>query len=85
MFYLTTHFIYGYMVKGHRDCERENLLPPLQEGIFSMYHPTDTRAHSTAFVTPVLDGTSNSFMGPSRSMCVCVCVGGGGGGGWSKM
>ena len=34
-----------------------------------MYHPTDTRAHSTAFVTPVLCGTRNSFMGPSRRVC----------------
>ena len=31
-----------------------------------MYYPTDTTAHSTAFVKPELDGTRNSFMGPSR-------------------
>ena len=31
MFYLmthSTHFIYGYMVKDHSDCERGNPLPP---------------------------------------------------------
>ena len=32
----TTHFIYGYMVKGHRDCERGNLLLPLHGLLFTI-------------------------------------------------
>ena len=28
---------------------------PLKQGLFYMYHPTDRIAHTTAFVTPVLE------------------------------
>ena len=61
MFYLTTHsthFIYGYMasdmVKDHSDSERGNPLPP-HELLFSINHPTYRIAHTTAFVTPVVE------------------------------
>ena len=69
MFYLTTHsahFIYGYMVsdmvKDHTDSEKGNPLPPHRllfpissKGSFYMHHPTDRKAHTTAFVTPVVE------------------------------
>ena len=69
MFYLTmysTHFIYGYMasdmVKDHSDSEKGNPLPPHRllfpissKGSFYMHHPTDRIAHTTAFVTPVVE------------------------------
>ena len=65
MFYLTTHsthFIYGYMasdiimVKDHSDSERGNPLPPHgQQGFFYMQHPTDRVAHTTAFITSVVE------------------------------
>ena len=68
MFYLTTHsthFIYGYMasdmVKDHSDSERGNLLPqhgllfPINsKGSFICTIP-DRIAHTTAFVTPVVE------------------------------
>ena len=50
------------MVKDHSDSERGNLLPP--HGLlfsinstlfFYMHHPTDRIAHTTAFVTPVVE------------------------------
>ena len=70
MFYLTmhsTHFILrlysvGHMVKDHSDSERGNLLPP--HGLFFLISSkgsficiiTQTRiAHTTAFVTPVVE------------------------------
>ena len=47
MFYLrthSTHFIYGYMASFR-----------LAQGFFYMHHPTDRIAHTTAFVTPVVE------------------------------
>ena len=66
MFYLTTHsthFIYGYMasdiimVKDHSDSERGNMgyYFRLTARLFYMHHPTDRIAHTTAFVTPVVE------------------------------
>ena len=70
MFYLmtrSTHFIYGYMVsdimvKDHSDSERGNLLLPHgllfpinSKGFFYMHHTTDRIAHTTTFVTPVVE------------------------------
>ena len=49
------------MVKDHSDSERGNPLPPhrllseKQQGFFYMHHPTDSIAHTMAFVTPVLE------------------------------
>ena len=60
-FYL---WLYGvrHMVKDHSDSEKGNLLPPhgysfrlTARGLFYMHHPTDRIAHTTAFVTPVVD------------------------------
>ena len=51
--------LYGvrHMVKDHSDSGRGNLLLPhrLQQGFFYMHHPTDRMAHTTAFVTPVVE------------------------------
>ena len=69
MFYLmthSTHFIYGYMasdiVKDHSDSEKGNPLPPHRllflinsKGSFICTIPTDRIAHTTAFVTPVVE------------------------------
>ena len=70
MFYLTTHsthfilLLYGvwHMVKDHSDSERESPLPPHwllfpinSKFFFYMHHPTDRIAHTTAFVTPVVE------------------------------
>ena len=71
MFYLTTHsthFIYGYMasdiymVKDQSDSERGNpttphwlLFPINSKGYFICNIPTDRIAHTTAFVTPVVE------------------------------
>ena len=48
--------LYGvrHMVKDHSDSEKGNPLP-LQQGFFYMHHPTDRIAHTTAFVTPVVE------------------------------
>ena len=69
MFYLTmhsTHFylrLYGveHIVKDHSDRERGNPLPPHgllflinSRGSF-IHYPTDRIAHTTAFVTPVVE------------------------------
>ena len=60
VFYLTTHFIYGYIVKDHSDSERGNPLPPhgllfsINSGFFYMHHPTVRIIHTTDFVTPVV-------------------------------
>ena len=50
------------MVKDHSDSEKGNLLPPHRllfpiniKGLFYMHHPTDRIAHTTAFVTPVVE------------------------------
>ena len=48
------------MVKDHTDSERENPLPPhrllfYMQVFFYMHHPTDRKAHITAFVTPVVE------------------------------
>ena len=50
------------MVKDHSDSERGNLLPPHgllfpinNQGFFYMHHPTDRMAHTTAFITPVVE------------------------------
>ena len=65
MFYLTIHSTFylrlygiGHLVKDHSDSERGNLLLPhglLFQGFFYMHHPTDRIAHTTAFVTPVVE------------------------------
>ena len=70
MFYLTmpsTHFILwlygiGHMVKNHSDSERGNPLPlhgllfPINsKDSFICIHPTERIAHTTAFVTPVVE------------------------------
>ena len=50
------------MVKDHSDSERGNPLPPHgllfpinSNGFFYMHHPIDRIAHTTAFVTPVVE------------------------------
>ena len=48
------------MVKDHSDRERGNAaiwatLSDQQQGLFYMHHPTDRIAHTTAFVTPVVE------------------------------
>ena len=50
------------MVKDHSDSKRGNPLPPHglffpinSKGFFYMHHPTDRIAHTTAFVTPVVE------------------------------
>ena len=56
--------LYGvrHMVKDHSDSERGNPLPPHgllftinSQGFFYMHHHTDRIAHTTAFVTPVVE------------------------------
>ena len=57
--------LYGFrrnMVKDHSDSEKGNPLPlhrplfPINgDGSFYMHHPTDRIAHTTAFVTPVVE------------------------------
>ena len=67
MFYLTTHFIYGYMashiymVKDHSDSEKGNPLLPHRlllsinsKGSFICTIP-DRITHTTAFVIPVVE------------------------------
>ena len=69
MFYLTTHSTHfilrlygvGHMVKDHSDSVRGNPLPPhgllfpiSSKGSY-MHHPTDRIAHTTAFVTSVVE------------------------------
>ena len=64
MFYLTTHSTHfilllygvGHTVKEHSDSERGNPLPP-HGLLFSSKSkgPTDRIAHTTAFVTPVVE------------------------------
>ena len=60
-FYLRLYGV-GHMVKCHTDSERGNPLPP--HGLlfpingkvfFNMRHPTDCIAHTTTFVTPVVE------------------------------
>ena len=63
-FYLRLYGV-GHMVKDHSDSERGNLLPPhgllfpiSSKGSFipyHMHHTTDRIAHTTAFVTPVVE------------------------------
>ena len=50
------------MASDHSDSERGNLLPPHgllfsinSKGSFICNHPTDRIAHTTAFVTPVVE------------------------------
>ena len=52
----------GHMVKDHSDSEKGNPLPPHgllfpinSKVFFYMHHPTDRIAHTTAFVTPVVE------------------------------
>ena len=53
--------LYGvrHMVKHHSDSEKENPLPPhrllLSISSKGMHRPTDRIAHTTAFVTPVVE------------------------------
>ena len=60
-FYLRLYGVRN-MVKDHSDSEKGNPLPPLRllfpissKGFFYMHHPTDRIAHTTAFVTPVVE------------------------------
>ena len=60
-FYLRLYGV-GHMVKDHSDNEKGKPLPPhgllfpiKQQGLFYMHHPTDRIAHTTAFVTPVVE------------------------------
>ena len=59
-FYLRLYGV-GHMVKYHSDSERKPAaatwatLSDYQQGFFYMHHPTDRIAHTTAFVTPVVD------------------------------
>ena len=69
MFYLTTHsthFIYGYMASdiwlrtiliGRKKpaSATYTTLSDQQQGFFYMHHPSDRIAHTTAFVTPVVE------------------------------
>ena len=69
MFYLTTHsthFVYGYMasdiwlwiiliVRKETRCRHIRLLFPINSKFFYMHHPTDRIAHTTTFVTPVVE------------------------------
>ena len=63
---LNTFYLWSYgarhMVKDHLDSERENTLPShgllfliICNGFFYMHHPTDRIAHTTAFVTPIME------------------------------
>ena len=84
MFYLTTHsthFIYGYMVKDHSDSEKGNPLPPHRllftinsKGYFFIHHPTNRIAHTTAFVTQIVEGAGRSSE-VERSLMVRWVVG----------
>ena len=56
--------LYGvrHMVKDHSDSEKGNPLPPhtilfrlTARVLLYIYHPTDKIAHTTAFVTPVME------------------------------
>ena len=71
-FYLRLYDV-RHMVKDHSDSERGNSLPPHgllfqinSKVFFYMRHPTDRIAHTTAFVTPVvehwLETFTNSFI-----------------------
>ena len=62
-FYLRLYGV-GHMVKDHSDSQRGNPLPPHgllflininSKGYFICNHPTDRIAHTTAFVTPVVE------------------------------
>ena len=60
LFYLQL-YVGRHMLKDHSDSERGNLLLPHvllfpinSKGSY-MHHPTDTPAHTTAFVTPVAE------------------------------
>ena len=60
-FYLRLYGV-SHMVKDHSDSERGNLLPPHgllflinSNGFFYMHHPPHRIAHTTAFVTPVVE------------------------------
>ena len=57
-FYLRLYGV-GHMVKDHSDSERGNPLPPhgllFPIQFFYMHHPTDRIAHTTAFVTPIVE------------------------------
>ena len=61
IFYLRLYGI-RHTVKDHSDSKRGNPLPPHgllfpinSKGSFYMHHPTDRIAHTTAFVTPVME------------------------------
>ena len=60
-FYLRLYGI-RHMVKDHSDSEKGSPLPPPRllfpinsKGSIYMHHPTDRIAHTTAFVSPVVD------------------------------
>ena len=67
MFYLTTHsthFIYGYMASDiwlrtilivRKETRCRHIGYSFRLGLFYMHHPTDSIAHTTAFVTPVVE------------------------------
>ena len=61
-FYFMGYMASDIMVKDHSDSERGNPLPPHEllfpissKGYFYMHYPTDRIAHTTVFVTPVVD------------------------------
>ena len=51
-FYLELYDV-RHMVKDHSDNEKGNPLPPHR--FFYMHYPTDRIAHTTTFVTPVVE------------------------------
>ena len=53
-FYLRLYGV-GYMVKDHSFSERGNPLLPLHGLLFYMHHPIYRIAHTTVFVTPVVE------------------------------
>ena len=53
-FYLRLYGI-EHMVKDHSDSATWAILSDYQQGFFYMHHPTDRVAHTTSFVTPVVE------------------------------
>ena len=80
MFYLTTHskhFILrlygvGHMVKDHSDSERGNPLPP--HGLLFPINSTIPHriAHTTAFVTPVMEHQSSDIDMDTHTMQLLI-------------
>ena len=68
-FYLLLYGV-GHMVEDHSDSERGNPLSPhrrlFPQGFFYMHHPTDMIAHTTAFVTPVVEHWLAQWVHPMK-------------------